>query len=84
MEELESLANTVENSFSNLFSAEIYDGQSLNDLLTPEALLSLVGNVLAVALSFDEVKIMRLTEGGLKAETGSTMEDLEAMKSWGG
>lgn len=37
-----------------------------------------------VALSFDEVKIMRLTEGGLKAETGSTMEDLEAMKSWGG
>ena len=33
--------------FSNLFSAKIYDGQALNDLLTLEAVVSLAGNVLA-------------------------------------
>jgi small conductance mechanosensitive channel len=50
MEEVETVANTVWDQITGVLTMEIYNGKSLADLLTLEALLSLLGSALGAAL----------------------------------
>lgn len=47
MENIEELTDEASSWFTQLINAEIYEGQSLGDLLTLEALLGLIGNLVA-------------------------------------
>lgn len=50
MEEVETVANTVWDQITGVLTMEIYNGKSLADLLTLEALLSLLGSAVGAAL----------------------------------
>ncbi|MCL3883535.1 mechanosensitive ion channel family protein [Marivita sp. GX14005] len=50
MEEIEKVGNGIWDKLGAMFTTEIYNGKSLADLLTLEALMSLVGNIIAAAL----------------------------------
>ncbi|WP_370400451.1 mechanosensitive ion channel family protein [Sulfitobacter sp. JB4-11] len=50
MEQIEDVTNTLWGQLTSLFQMEIYNGKSLADLLTLEAMLGLAGNVLAAIL----------------------------------
>ena len=72
MEQIEDATQTVWSQLNGLFRMEIYDGKSLADLLTLEALLALAGNLLAATLliilgfaisGFLRRRIRKLAEG---------------------
>lgn len=50
MEEVEAVADTVWDKIAGLFTADIYNGKSFADLLTFEAILSMIGNLIAATL----------------------------------
>lgn len=50
MEEIDAVADTAASWVEGLFKTEIYDDQSLSDLLTLETMLALAGNLLAAVL----------------------------------
>lgn len=50
MENLDDITGDVSGWFSGLFSTDIYNGQSLSDLLTLEAIMTLLGAVAGAAL----------------------------------
>lgn len=50
MEQIEDVTSTLWGQLTSLFQMEIYNGKSLADLLTLEAMLGLAGNVLAAIL----------------------------------
>ena len=50
MEEVEAVATSVWGQIASIFTMEIYNGKSFADLLTLEAMLSLLGNTIAAIL----------------------------------
>ena len=50
MEEVEAVANSVWDQIGSVFTMEIYNGKSFADLLTLEAMLSLLGSAIAATL----------------------------------
>ncbi|MGR3513530.1 MAG: mechanosensitive ion channel family protein [Paracoccaceae bacterium] len=50
MEEIDAIADNAASWIENLFETEIYNDQSLSDLLTLETMLALAGNLLAATL----------------------------------
>ena len=50
MEEVEAVATSVWDQIAAIFTMEIYNGRSFADLLTLEAMLSLLGNTIAATL----------------------------------
>ena len=50
MEQIEDVTQTVWSQLGTAFQTEIYNGKSLADLLTLEALIGLAGNLIAASL----------------------------------